>query len=59
VDKDVVAKINEMTKPGSEGCDETRPNGLDVALEAAAGEYAKSMMHKAEMALGLGKLNAG
>lgn len=29
------------------------PGGLDVALECAAGEYAKSILHKVETAIGL------
>jgi len=33
--------------------DMTDGNGLDVALECAAGEYAKSLIHKIEAAIGL------
>ncbi|KAJ6264980.1 LOW QUALITY PROTEIN: Zinc-type alcohol dehydrogenase-like protein [Drechslerella dactyloides] len=32
---------------------EMAPGGLDVALECAAGEYPKSMLHKVEIAVGL------
>lgn len=45
--KDVAVRINEITTSGS------RPHGLDVALECAAGEYAKSLFHKIEIATGL------
>ncbi|CEQ38831.1 SPOSA6832_00302 [Sporobolomyces salmonicolor] len=51
--KDVPAAIHELTKPGTHGLDPTRPAGLDVALECAAGEYAKGIAHKIELALGL------
>lgn len=51
--KDVAAHINELTKGGTHGLEATRPNGLDVALECAAGEYAKGWGHKIEMAVGL------
>lgn len=53
--KDVVGRINELTAPGTIAgdTDKTRPAGLDVALECAAGEYPKSLLHKAEVALGL------
>ncbi|KAI8817669.1 chaperonin 10-like protein [Fimicolochytrium jonesii] len=51
--KGVQARIVELTKPGVDGRDPTRPAGLDVALECAAGEYAKGFAHKAEIALGL------
>lgn len=53
--KNVVARVNELTAPGTVPADtgKTRPAGLDVALECAAGEYAKSFLHKAEIALGL------
>ncbi|GAA5951602.1 hypothetical protein JCM21900_000524 [Sporobolomyces salmonicolor] len=51
--KNVPAAIHELTKPGTHGLDPTRPAGLDVALECAAGEYAKGIAHKIELALGL------
>ncbi|KAM0786491.1 hypothetical protein ACM66B_001949 [Microbotryomycetes sp. NB124-2] len=51
--KDVAARVNELTKGGTHGLDPTRPEGVDVALECAAGEYAKSLMHKVETAIGL------
>ncbi|KAK4046476.1 hypothetical protein OIO90_006560, partial [Microbotryomycetes sp. JL221] len=51
--KDVAKRVNEMTKRGTHGLDPTRPEGVDVALECAAGEYAKSFTHKIEMATGL------
>lgn len=39
--KDVVKKINEMTAPGTHAgdSDKTRPAGLDVAFECAAGKW--------------------
>ena len=49
----VQPRIAELTKPGVDGRDPTRPAGLDVALEAAAGEYAKTWAHKLEIAVGL------
>ncbi|BGP36635.1 hypothetical protein JCM10449v2_000536 [Rhodotorula kratochvilovae] len=52
-DKAVVTKIQELTAPGKDGRPDTRPSGLDVALECAAGEYAKSWIHKLEMLTGL------
>ncbi|GAA6047833.1 hypothetical protein JCM3770_004665 [Rhodotorula araucariae] len=52
-DKGVVKKIHELTAPGSGGRPDTRPPGLDIALECAAGEYAKSWIHKLEMLTGL------
>lgn len=39
----VVSKLKEMVPP----------EGPDVALECVAGEYAKSLAHKTEIALGL------
>ncbi|KDE03840.1 hypothetical protein MVLG_05724 [Microbotryum lychnidis-dioicae p1A1 Lamole] len=52
--KDVSARLNEMTKPGSYGLDHTRPAGVDVALECAAGEFAaKAFVEKIELAIGL------
>ncbi|SCV72328.1 BQ2448_3865 [Microbotryum intermedium] len=52
--KDVAARINELTKPGSHGLDHTRPAGVDVALECAAGEFAaKTLVEKVELAIGL------
>lgn len=51
--KDVAGYINEITAPGTHGLDATRPQGIDVALECAAGEYAKGWGHKIEMAMGL------
>lgn len=44
-----------MTAPGTHGLDPTRPAGIDVALECAAGEYAKGWGHAIEMAVGLGE----
>lgn len=52
--KDVPAKLNELTKGGTHGLDATRPEGLDIALECAAGEYAKGWGHTIEITLGLG-----
>ncbi|KAJ3153692.1 hypothetical protein HDU86_005191 [Geranomyces michiganensis] len=49
----VQARIMELTKPGFDGRDPTRPAGVDVALECAAGEYAKGWVHKMEIAVGL------
>lgn len=49
----VQPRIMELTKPGVDGRDPTRPAGLDVALECAAGEYAKTWAHKLEIAVGL------
>ncbi|GAA5833942.1 hypothetical protein JCM9279_004167 [Rhodotorula babjevae] len=49
----VVARIQELTAPGKDGRPATRPPGLDVAFECAAGEYAKSWLHKLEMLAGL------
>ncbi|GAA5922101.1 uncharacterized protein JCM15063_003186 [Sporobolomyces koalae] len=51
--KNVPARVHELTAPGANGLDATRPAGADVCLEAAAGEYAKGFGHKIEMALGL------
>jgi threonine dehydrogenase-like Zn-dependent dehydrogenase len=51
--KDVAGYINEITAPGTHGLDFTRPQGIDIALECAAGEYAKGWAHKIEMAVGL------
>jgi threonine dehydrogenase-like Zn-dependent dehydrogenase len=51
--KQVQSRIAELTKPGVDGRDPTRPVGVDVALEAAAGEYAKSWAHKLEITVGL------
>ncbi|GAA6004425.1 hypothetical protein JCM10207_000721 [Rhodosporidiobolus poonsookiae] len=51
--KDVTKRIQELTEGGKDGRPATRPPGLDVALECAAGEYAKSWLHKLEMAVGL------
>ncbi|GAA5866375.1 hypothetical protein JCM3774_006637 [Rhodotorula dairenensis] len=51
--KNIPHKIHELTQGGSHGLPETRPAGLDVALECAAGEYAKGWLHKIEMATGL------
>lgn len=45
VDTDVPSKIASMTDPDHPG--------LDIALECAAGEYAKSIMNKIELATGL------
>lgn len=45
-----------MTGPGTKSDDKetkSRPPGLDVALECAAGEYAKGLLHKVELTLGL------
>jgi len=54
---DVPGRINEITKPATTDpktdFENTRPAGLDVALECAAGEYAKSLLHKIEYATGL------
>ncbi|GAA5917216.1 hypothetical protein JCM8208_002639 [Rhodotorula glutinis] len=52
-DTKVVARIQELTAPGKDGRPATRPPGLDVAFECAAGEYAKSWLHKLEMLAGL------
>ncbi|GAA5995131.1 uncharacterized protein JCM10292_004554 [Rhodotorula paludigena] len=52
-DKNVVKKVQELTAPGQDGRPATRPAGLDVALECAAGEYAKSFIHKLEILTGL------
>ncbi|GAA5992003.1 hypothetical protein JCM10908_000691 [Rhodotorula pacifica] len=49
----VPAKVQELTKAGTNGLPETRPGGVDIALECAAGEYAKGWAHKLEMATGL------
>ncbi|KAJ8297049.1 Zinc-type alcohol dehydrogenase-like protein [Rhodotorula toruloides] len=51
--KNVVARIHELTKAGTRGLPDTRPDGLDVAFECAAGEYAKGWAHKLEMVAGL------
>ncbi|KAJ3167614.1 hypothetical protein HDU88_002060 [Geranomyces variabilis] len=51
--KIVQSRIAELTKPGYDGRDPTRPVGVDVALECAAGEYAKGWVHKFEIAVGL------
>ncbi|POY71314.1 hypothetical protein BMF94_5626 [Rhodotorula taiwanensis] len=51
--KNVTAKVQELTQGGTNGLPETRPAGLDVALECAAGEYAKGWGHKIELAMGL------
>ncbi|BGP13470.1 hypothetical protein JCM10213_001794 [Rhodosporidiobolus nylandii] len=51
--KDVTAKIHELTAPGKDGRPATRPPGVDVALECAAGEYAKGLLHKIELATNL------
>lgn len=51
--KNIPHAIHELTKGGTNGLPETRPAGLDVALECAAGEYAKGWLHKIEMATGL------
>lgn len=51
--KDVVGRINELTAPGTHGLSKSRPAGVDVALEVAAGEYNKSIVHGIELALGL------
>jgi threonine dehydrogenase-like Zn-dependent dehydrogenase len=53
VDKNVVKKIQELTAPGTNGLDSTRPAGVDVSLECAAGEYAVGIGHKIELAVGL------
>jgi len=53
--KNVPQKVNEMTAPGTHGLDPTRPAGVDVALECAAGEYPKGWGHAIEMAVGLGE----
>jgi len=52
--KDVPKRIKEITAASPDApLSEARPAGLDVALECAAGEYAKSYLHKAQIALGL------
>ncbi|BGP12645.1 hypothetical protein JCM10213v2_000562 [Rhodosporidiobolus nylandii] len=51
--KDVPAKIQELTASGKDGRPATRPPGVDVALECAAGEYAKGWVHKLELMTGL------
>ncbi|BGP21510.1 alcohol dehydrogenase [Rhodotorula toruloides] len=51
--KNVVARIHELTKAGTRGLPDTRPDGLDVAFECAAGEYAKGWAHKLEIVAGL------
>ncbi|ORY64738.1 GroES-like protein [Leucosporidium creatinivorum] len=51
--KNVPKRLNELTAPGTHGLDATRPAGIDVALECAAGEYAKGWGHTIEMAVGL------
>ncbi|GAA5972283.1 hypothetical protein JCM11641_002390 [Rhodosporidiobolus odoratus] len=51
--KDVPKRIHELTEGGKDGRPETRPPGLDVALECAAGEYAKGWAHKLQLAVGL------
>ncbi|GAA6059613.1 hypothetical protein JCM10212_005112 [Sporobolomyces blumeae] len=51
--KDVTKKVKELTAPGTNGLDPTRPAGVDVALECAAGEYAKGLGHKIQLAVGL------
>ncbi|GAA6038968.1 hypothetical protein JCM8097_000131 [Rhodosporidiobolus ruineniae] len=49
----VVERVHELTKGGEGGRPATRPPGVDVALECAAGEYAKGWLHKLQMAVGL------
>lgn len=51
--KDVPKRVNELTAPGTHGLDPTRPPGIDVAFECAAGEYPKGWLHTVEMAVGL------
>lgn len=53
VDKDVPKKVRELSAPGTNGLDPTRPAGVDVFFECAAGEYAVGIAHKIELALGL------
>ncbi|GAA5994672.1 hypothetical protein JCM5350_000374 [Sporobolomyces pararoseus] len=53
VDKDIPKKVRELTAPGTGGLDPTRPAGVDVSLECAAGEYAVGIAHKVELAVGL------
>jgi hypothetical protein len=49
----VPERIHELTRPGEGGRNATRPPGLDIGLECAAGEYAKSWRHKLLIATGL------
>ena len=53
--KDVAGRLNELTAPGTSPDDptKTRPAGVDVALECAAGEYAKGIVAKIELATGM------
>ncbi|KAL8276937.1 hypothetical protein RQP46_010665 [Phenoliferia psychrophenolica] len=51
--KDVPKRINELTASDPNSFEDARPPGLDVALDCAGGEYAKSLINKAEMAVGL------
>jgi threonine dehydrogenase-like Zn-dependent dehydrogenase len=53
--KDIPGKLNEMTAPGTVPGphSDTRPAGVDIALECAAGEYAKGWGHAIELAVGL------
>ncbi|KAE8232305.1 hypothetical protein CF326_g2667 [Tilletia indica] len=51
VHTDVPARLQELTK--GRGIEAGDAPGLDVALECAAGEYAKSLMHKVQLATGL------
>lgn len=51
--KDVPAKVKELAKPGANGLPASRPAGLDVGFECAAGEYAKGWAHKLELATAL------
>jgi len=49
----VLLDYAEASKGVSIAVKEIVPGGIDVALECAAGEYAKSYFHKAQIALGL------
>jgi threonine dehydrogenase-like Zn-dependent dehydrogenase len=49
----VPERIHDLTRPGEGGRNATRPPGLDIGLECAAGEYAKSWRHKLLIQTGL------
>ncbi|KAL8286411.1 hypothetical protein RQP46_004428 [Phenoliferia psychrophenolica] len=51
--KDVPKRIEELTASDPNSFEDSRPPGLDIALECAAGEYAKGILHKIELAVGL------
>jgi threonine dehydrogenase-like Zn-dependent dehydrogenase len=53
--KDIPGRLNELTAPGTVPGEhsDTRPAGVDIALECAAGEYPKGWLHTIELAVGL------